>query len=98
MPEALSRPLLSRGDPHYTAMGVLADVVQSLGRTQLCDPMDCSTPGFRVLHYLSQLAPTHVHGAGDAMARSIVTPILQIRKRDKFVKDQTPKSIISCNP
>ena len=27
----------------------------------LCDPMDCSTPGFPVLHYLSEFAPIHVH-------------------------------------
>ena len=27
----------------------------------LCDPMDCSTPGFSVLHYLPELAQTHVH-------------------------------------
>ena len=28
----------------------------------LCDPVDCSTPGFPVLHYLSEFAQTHVHG------------------------------------
>ena len=27
----------------------------------LCDPVDCSTPGFPVLHYLPELAQTHVH-------------------------------------
>ena len=27
----------------------------------LCSPMDCSTPGFPVLHYLPQFAQTHVH-------------------------------------
>ena len=27
----------------------------------LCNPMDCSTPDFPVLHYLSELAQTHVH-------------------------------------
>ena len=26
-----------------------------------CDPMDCSTPGFPVLHHLPELAQTHVH-------------------------------------
>ena len=26
----------------------------------LCDPMDCSTPGFPVLHHLPELAQTHV--------------------------------------
>ena len=32
----------------------------------LCDPMDCSTPGFPVLHHLLELAQTHVHGVSDA--------------------------------
>ena len=27
----------------------------------LCNPMDCTTPGFLVLHYLPQSAQTHVH-------------------------------------
>ena len=27
----------------------------------LCDPMNCSTPGFPVLHYLPEFAQTHVH-------------------------------------
>ena len=27
----------------------------------LCDPMDCSMPGFPVLHYISEFAQTHVH-------------------------------------
>ena len=32
----------------------------------LCDPMDCSTPGFSVHHQLWELAQTHVHRVGDA--------------------------------
>ena len=32
----------------------------------LCDPMDCSTPGFSVLHHLLEFTQTHVHGVGDA--------------------------------
>ena len=35
----------------------------------LCNPMDCSTPGFPVLHHLLEFAQTHVHGAGDAILR-----------------------------
>ena len=27
----------------------------------LCDPMDCSTPGFPVFHYLPEFAQTQVH-------------------------------------
>ena len=33
----------------------------------LCDPMECSTPGFPVLHYLLEFAQTHVHPVGDAI-------------------------------
>ena len=36
----------------------------------LCDPMDCRTPGFPVLHYLSVLAQTHVHWVSDAIQLS----------------------------
>ena len=35
-----------------------------------CDPMDCSTSGFPVLHHLRELAQTHVHSVGDAMQPS----------------------------
>ena len=33
----------------------------------LCDSMDCSTPGFPVLHYLPEFAQTHVHWVNDAI-------------------------------
>ena len=37
-------------------------VVQSLKLCPtLCDPMDCSSPGFPVLCYLPEFAQTHVH-------------------------------------
>ena len=36
----------------------------------LCDLMDCSTPGFLVLHHLLELAQTHVHWVGDAIQPS----------------------------
>ena len=35
----------------------------------LCDPMDCSTPGFPVLHYLPELAQTHVHWVNGAIKK-----------------------------
>ena len=34
-------------------------VVQLLYHIQLCDPMDCSAPGFPVLHYLLEFALTY---------------------------------------
>ena len=33
----------------------------------LCDPMECSTPGFPVHHRLLELTETHVHRVGDAI-------------------------------
>ena len=36
----------------------------------LCDPMDCSTPGFPVLHYLPEFVQTHVHWVGDVIQPS----------------------------
>ena len=36
----------------------------------LCNPMDCSTPGFPVHHQLLGLAQTHVHRVGDAIQPS----------------------------
>ena len=36
----------------------------------LCDPMDCSTSGFPVFHYLLEFAQTHVHQVGDVIQSS----------------------------
>ena len=36
----------------------------------LCDPMDCSTPGFPVHHQLPEVARTHVHWVSDAIQPS----------------------------
>ena len=36
----------------------------------ICDPMDCSTPGFPVHHQLLQPAQTHVHQVSNAILTS----------------------------
>ena len=36
----------------------------------LCNPMDCSTPGFPVHHQLQEFTQTHVHWVGDAIQPS----------------------------
>ena len=36
----------------------------------LCNPMDCSMPGFPILHYLPKFAQTHVHWVNDAIQLS----------------------------
>ena len=45
-------------------------VLQSLSHVQLCNPMDCSRPGFPVLHYLPKFAQTHVHWVSDTTPSS----------------------------
>ena len=37
-----------------------------------CDPMDCSRPGFPVLHYLLEFPQTHVHWVDDAIQHLIL--------------------------
>ena len=47
---------------------LLCLVIQSW--LNLCDPMDCSMPGFPVLHPLPEFVQTHVHWIGDAIQLS----------------------------
>ena len=47
-----------------------SSVAQS--RLTLCDPMDCSTPGFPVLDHLLDLAQTHVHWVSNAISSSVI--------------------------
>ena len=51
----------------FDAGSVKRSVSQSLRCVQLCNSMDCSTPGFPVLHHLLELAQTHVHWVSDAI-------------------------------
>ena len=44
--------------------------VQLLSHVWLCDPMDCSMPGFLVLHCLPEFVQTHVHWVNDAIQSS----------------------------
>ena len=45
----------------FTAYSTYSAVVESLSRVRLCDPMDCSMPGFPVLHHLLEFVHIHVH-------------------------------------
>ena len=58
----------------YLGLAVPGASVQFSSVTQscptLCNPMDCSTPGFPVYHQLLELAQTHVQGVGDAIQPS----------------------------
>ena len=44
--------------------------VQLLSHVCLCDPMDCSTPGFPAQHQVLELGQTHIHRVGDAFQSS----------------------------
>ena len=51
-----------------------SSVVKS--RPTLCDPMDCSMPGFPVHHQFLELAQTHVHLVSDAINHLILHCLL----------------------
>ena len=58
----------------------------SVAQSTLCDPMDCSRPGFPVHHQLPELALTHVHHIGDAtqhliLCRPLLLPSIFPSKR-----------------
>ena len=63
-----SRTQLSDWAELNEGMSQFSSVTQSC--LTLCDPMNCSTPGFPVHHQLSELAQTHVHWVGDAIQPS----------------------------
>ena len=44
--------------------------VQLLSCVRLCDPMNCSMPGFPIHHQLLELAQIHVHQVGEAIQTS----------------------------
>ena len=53
----------------------------------LCDPMDCSKPGFPVLHHLPELAQTPVHWVGDAINHLILCcPLLLLPSTSPSVR------------
>ena len=49
---------------------MLTPVVQLLSHVQLCDPMDCSMPGFPFHHSLPEFAQIHVDWVNDAIQSS----------------------------
>ena len=51
-------------------LSMISQSVQLLSPVQLCDPMDCSTPGFPVHHQLPELVQTHIHRVSDAIQLS----------------------------
>ena len=58
---------MNKGDK-YALFYQFSSVTQSC--PTLCDPTDCSMPGFPVLHYLPEFAQTHVRSFSDAIQPS----------------------------
>ena len=50
----------------------------------LCNPMNCSTPGFLVLHYLPEFAQTHVHRVSDAIHPNISSSVVSFSSCPQF--------------
>ena len=57
---------------HYASLDFLTRCCCSVAQSCLaiCNRMDCSTPGFPVIHHLQDLAQTHVHQVSDAIQPS----------------------------
>ena len=63
----------SSSSPHSTSVNEnfwMGRSVLLLSCIWLCNPMDCSTPGFPVHNQLLELTQTHVHWVGDAIQPS----------------------------
>ena len=58
----------NRNTFHFFASVQFSSVFQPC--PTLCDPMDCSTPGFPVHHQFPEFTPTHVHQVSDAIQPS----------------------------
>ena len=54
----------------YMITGKTIALTRRQSHVQLCNPMDCSTPGFPVHHQLLELAQTHVHRVSEAIQPS----------------------------
>ena len=60
--------LVPPGKAHLSRINSVQSVTQSC--PTLCNPMDCSTPGFPVHHQHPELAQTHVHQVSDVVQPS----------------------------
>ena len=67
-----SRERGSRGRGYMHIYVYMYQSVSSVAQScaTLCNPMECSTPGFPVHHQLPKLAQTHVHRISDAIQPS----------------------------
>ena len=69
-PFCFTSPLWAQTKSFSKYMGERETVVVKSLCPALCNPMDCSTPGFPVLHCLPEVAQAHVHCVNDAIQPS----------------------------
>ena len=55
----------------FFLIGICCCCSVALSCPNLCNCMDCSTPGCPVLHYLSEFVQTHVHWVGEPISSSV---------------------------
>ena len=71
----------------------LSSVAQSC--LSLCNPMDCSMPGFPVHHQIPELAQTCVHQVGDAIQPShpmlSPSPAFRVFSKESVLRIRCPK-------
>ena len=62
----------------YCSWNILPSICCSVSKSclTLCNPMDCNTPGFPVLHCLPEFVPTHVHWVSDVIHLILRHPLL----------------------
>ena len=75
--------------------------VQLFNCVRLCDPMDCSTPGFPVHNQLPELTQTHVHRVTDAIQPShplsspsppaLIFPSIRVFSKESVLRIRWPK-------
>ena len=61
LPQGSHQTVLCRGSAEVQISTDQFSSVQSLSCVQLCDPMNCSTPGLPVHHQLPEFTQTHVN-------------------------------------
>ena len=64
----------------FSIVSLVFSSVQSFSRVQLCDPINCSTPGLPIHHQLLKFTQTHVHWVGDAIYHlNFCRPLLHLQ-------------------
>ena len=67
-PEGMSHSACVTQYCHRSRTSQFSSIAQSC--PTLCEPRDCSVPGFPVHHQLQEFTQTHVHQVGDAIQSS----------------------------